>query len=1002
MCNAWRGQDPRPGGKWVDVDELFSSKERTEKATGKGIEDVEQSAVEKLLNKQNAVNDFLRVRSSRHWIWSNTAPPESPTKSNTSYTSPSIYDLEGFRKRFQSNQDPNTSSDPEYQIDPITNRKVFKNNLNNSAELGRKPIEIPVKTFKGYRSQFQDRPSLASDENDPKSLQERGKDKFRPVEPQNVDTTSSKVYDPARGFEEYDRKVNYKSGQFYNPASIKISDLNPVQKGLQDYDNKISSKGTESAIHASSNPEISEKVDPVQEGLKEYDSKVDYVSGRFYCCANKNIDYSDPAQCGLEEYDRKISKEGFVSSKPNPSASVDNDGWGEYDSRVDYKSGQFYEPARTTIDYSDPVQGGLKDYDGKISRRGLQSEPGVEASDTLDPVAEAFKAYDEDLSTRRKPKKLEDKKSQLDPVEEAFHGYDPVHEELKEYESKIMSERSVKTQSGPVGDTLKDYDLRTDYGPKEALGIPITGRSFIGRVRGVVGKFLRDPKDDVDLLRASDVRAGSGIVKGPKKETEFEKLAKRKQLENDFNNLRDVNTASTDEIAAAEKVRQSRKLVEHIKFENSEPQNQAAYIRSRIDAKTAEDEAGSPSPRKMTGNFVRDFPEEFETSWTVEQGSSGGLTPKKKASASDYEREVENTVQRAENEYNSGTAPPEAFSRTSGTPRIETSLDRTATRQVENETNRSDISEAKIDPTQQDEVDLSVFVSSNGNTNPTGSAEETESNAKNELKRLEKNKEEIDRNLVREVRKIYEEAYGTIGSKHRQASNTTVSSQTPDTSDEAIAREPAAGNVEPTLYKILAYDPTMQSISTAETTSIVPDSSGPLTPAEVLLRLSNPAKFFPHFQPLQSEGYEIVSGSGDVLVFRKVRLAASKGTKVESKPIASEKVQKYKTTNPIDGMQSSPVAATGNFASPTGFVNHDLPGVSEPQFKSNIDVRREEPVFSGKRNWEEGEGARLKSRGRGKRVLIGAAWVAATSYAVGVVAEFFKTGGIDGKGPQGF
>jgi len=357
-------------------------------------------------------------------------------------------------------------------------------------------------------------------------------------------------------------------------------------------------------------------------------------------------------------------------------------------------------------------------------------------------------------------------------------------------------------------------------------------------------------------------------------------------------------------------------------------------------------------------------------------------------------------VQRAENEYISGTAPPETFSRTPGTPRIETSLDRTATRKVEDEVNRTDNAGAKIDPTQQG--DTSVFVSSYGNANRTESTEKIEGNSKDELQRLEKNKKESDRNLVREVRKIYEETYGTIDSKHRQANNTTVPRQRPNASDEPIAREPASGNTEPTLYKILAYDPTMQSISTAETTSIVTDSSGPLTPAEVLLRLSNPAKFFPHFQPLQSEGYEIVSGSGDVLVFRKVRPALPKGTKVESETVTSEKVQKYKTTNPIDGMQSSPVAATGNFASPTGFVNHDLPGVSETPFKSNIDVRREEPVFSGKSNWEEGERTRQKSRGKGKRVLIGAAWVAAASYAVGVVAEFFKTGGVDGKGPQGF
>jgi hypothetical protein len=49
---------------------------------------------------------------------------------------------------------------------------------------------------------------------------------------------------------------------------------------------------------------------------------------------------------------------------------------------------------------------------------------------------------------------------------------------------------------------------------------------------------------------------------------------------------------------------------------------------------------------------------------------------------------------------------------------------------------------------------------------------------------------------------------------------------------------------------------------------------------------------------------------------------------------------------------------------------------------------------------KEEPGRRSKKVGRG--LLVGAAWVAACSYAVGVVAEFFKTGGSDGKGPVGF
>jgi len=168
------------------------------------------------------------------------------------------------------------------------------------------------------------------------------------------------------------------------------------------------------------------------------------------------------------------------------------------------------------------------------------------------------------------------------------------------------------------------------------------------------------------------------------------------------------------------------------------------------------------------------------------------------------------------------------------------------------------------------------------------------------------------------------------------------------------------------------------------------------------LRLSNPAKFFPHFQPLQSQGYEIVSGSGDVLVFRRVRIGKSASTERLSAQQAHH-AQRKRTTNPIDGMQGSPIATTGDFASPTGFVNYDLPRGSDPPFKSNIDVRREEPVFSGKSSWQE-ESKELPGRkkNRSKKVLVSAIWVAGCCYAVGVVAEFFKTGGIDGMGPQGF
>lgn len=281
-----------------------------------------------------------------------------------------------------------------------------------------------------------------------------------------------------------------------------------------------------------------------------------------------------------------------------------------------------------------------------------------------------------------------------------------------------------------------------------------------------------------------------------------------------------------------------------------------------------------------------------------------------------------------------------------------------------------------------------------------------------QLLSLGTNKKRLDKALMRELRDIYEESYGKIDINHRQGELASVATpvetsvenkgKSPKDTD-GVREEVTTTYEEPTVYRILAYDPTMQSISSAETTSIVPDLSSPLTPAEVLLRLSNPTKFFPHFAALKQEGFEIVSGSGDVLVFRKVRDALRDVT------ITSEiKRAKMRVTNPIDGTTTRAIPATGNFASPTGFVNHDLPidpAEYEPPFKSNIDVRREEPVFSGKSSWkDDAEGSKSSKGGkrRVRKVLIGATWVAGCTYAVGVVAEFFKTGGADGKGAVGF
>ncbi|KAI0544465.1 hypothetical protein F4679DRAFT_35972 [Xylaria curta] len=200
---------------------------------------------------------------------------------------------------------------------------------------------------------------------------------------------------------------------------------------------------------------------------------------------------------------------------------------------------------------------------------------------------------------------------------------------------------------------------------------------------------------------------------------------------------------------------------------------------------------------------------------------------------------------------------------------------------------------------------------------------------------------------------------------------------------------------EPTVYKILAYDPNTQNIKIAETSSAVPDLTSPISPTEVLPRLSNPTKFFPHFAPLQAEGFEIVSGSGNVLIFRQMRPAKA----------AAQDGTTY--VNPIDMMGRSPaVPNAAAFVSPTGFVNYDMPGVEEELAdRAGRSGTREEssnPALGEKRSSSEEKKGKKKRMGVGKRIVIGGAWAAGISYAIGVVSEYFYTGGTDGKGPEGF
>ena len=212
----------------------------------------------------------------------------------------------------------------------------------------------------------------------------------------------------------------------------------------------------------------------------------------------------------------------------------------------------------------------------------------------------------------------------------------------------------------------------------------------------------------------------------------------------------------------------------------------------------------------------------------------------------------------------------------------------------------------------------------------------------------------------------------------------------------------------PSIYRILAYDPATQKvISSPKTTSLAPfskEQTQNLMPVEALSVLNNPGKFLPHVMNLYNKGYSVISGASNILVFKR----EAKGDELAT----AKHAEAIRYPNPIDGT----VASTGNFASPTGFVNHDSPipleeleqhradetASAEPVGQTAQDgvgkVRREEEVFSGRSRggWQDGnrrrpkwKGARRKER-RWARVLVTGTVTAACCYAIGVVSEMMR------------
>ncbi|KAJ4425090.1 hypothetical protein N0V82_000144 [Gnomoniopsis sp. IMI 355080] len=829
----------------------------------------------------------------------------------------------------------------EYIIDPITNRKVAKPPLSNSFKNGE---DVPVKTFKDYRSQFTSPDVMSEQSNSARqqgcpyfqgdgSAQSTGSRGYRHNQTKSFDSMDDDPVVSPRTEEavsSISQDAKYDGSPRHKPAKDSAPDSNLASNVYGLPENHFSPFQHRNAVEEAHGR--FGDLQPPQESIVESGYKsalADEVASRVEGAESRVVNQNNPA---TNETDVVVD---FKPLNENVEQDASHQQGGKpLGIREEFVKPEVLRRYRSTIhlvepgDFPESTVEGLRAKYGAAELKQYTTVRCVQPGESTGPTADKAKAYDESWTCNEPDEKQSSSVEELRHLEMQHNPRDMIHQEPNG-PAILQPEQEDALNAEIESDTSKH--IEPEKGTKgqmtETLERLFSVRQGQGRQSGTSQYMEPEEKADKVLL-------GSKTV---------EKLASVKQGQGKKSNYREMLESL---------------MSQHERF--SDTQDHEAAVAVKL-AKAKNQEVDVPE-RKLTGNYVRDFPEEFEKSWTQTLSS----IPAEEQTS--YEAQAA-----AESDAMDGG--------------LEGAFGRPSPSKIQPALNRCGSAKTVVD--QDDHV-----TKESESLEPSSNTEAWSRNV--QLDRAHDAKDEMKPAVHEETRDAGEDEVKNSVEESREASEEMRSTS----------------NDEPVLYKILAYDPTMQKINMAETTSFVPDFASALSPADALLRLSHPTKFFPHFASLEAQGFEIASGSGDVLVFRKVR--PSKPEQVEKSPTETtgpdaEPTSAESPVNPIDmtGRPRVVSPASANFASPTGYVKYDnlpeteadkLPPPPPPRVAYNINLRREEPVFSGPKYRAYGEQKQRKSLGH--RLLIGGVWVAGVSYGLGVVSEYFTTGGMDGLGPQ--
>ena len=241
--------------------------------------------------------------------------------------------------------------------------------------------------------------------------------------------------------------------------------------------------------------------DPLQAGLKDFDSQYSYTWSSWFNTPEKAISEEKRKSCPVQE------------------------GLRDYDGRISYAASPTKEPKIKVLDHgndAEVVQEGLKDFDSVACYGPLHTSKETKAEVATSEVRDADWGLNDF-----------DAKGSYGPV---------MHNE---------PDGKLPDMPDSVADGLQNFDSKAEYGRRRILknitlshGYSKTDKSF--RYQDDI-----DTREDLDLLRPSDVRAASGIIKSTGKESDAEKVAKRKQLEEEFQKPQQLETLSDGRLATA-------------------------------------------------------------------------------------------------------------------------------------------------------------------------------------------------------------------------------------------------------------------------------------------------------------------------------------------------------------------------------------------------------------------------------------------------------------------